>query len=105
MRPPLLRSDDALIAGVCGGLAAHLGVSLRVARISMVALSLVGGAGVVLYGWLWLLVPTTEERRRGVATPAGLRLGAPVLAGPGSKPPRSFGAAGSREVMIGVGLL
>ena len=105
MRPPLLRSDDALIAGVCGGLAAHLGVSMRAARISMVALSLVGGAGVVLYGWLWLLVPTTEERRRGVATPAGLRLGAPVLAGQGPKPVRSFGAAGSREVMIGVGLL
>ena len=105
MRPPLLRSNDAVIAGVCAGLAAHLGVSLRASRIGMVALAMVGGAGVVLYGWLWLLVPTTEERRRGVATPAGLRLGAPVLAGPESKPARSFGAAGSREVMIGVGLL
>lgn len=105
MRPPLLRSNDAVIAGVCAGLAAHLGVSLRVARIGMVALSLVGGAGVVLYGWLWLLVPTAEERRRSVATPAGLRLGAPVLAGPESQRARSIGAAGSREVIIGVGLL
>ena len=105
MRPPLLRSDDAVIAGVCAGLAAHLGISQRAARIGMVAFALVGGAGVVLYGWLWLLVPTTEERRRGAATPAGLRLGAPVLAGPQAKPARSFGAAGGREVMTGVGLL
>ncbi|WP_299167044.1 ATP-binding protein [uncultured Arthrobacter sp.] len=105
MRPPLLRSNDALIAGVCAGLAAHLGVSLRAARIGMVALALVGGAGVVLYGWLWLLVPTAEERRRGVATPAGLRLGAPVLAGAEMRQGRSFGTAGGREVMIGVGLL
>lgn len=105
MRPPLLRSNDAVIAGVCAGLAVHLGVSLRAARIGMVALALVGGAGVVLYGWLWLLVPTAEERRRGVPTPAGLRLGAPVLAGPESKPARSFGTAGGREVLIGVGLL
>jgi signal transduction histidine kinase/phage shock protein PspC (stress-responsive transcriptional regulator) len=105
MRPPLLRSSDALIAGVCGGLAVHLGISRRVARIGMVALTLVGGAGVVLYGWLWLLVPTAEERRRGVLAPAGLRLGAPTLAGPQTGPVRSFKAAGSREVMIGVGLL
>lgn len=105
MRPPLLRSNDAVIAGVCSGLAVHLGVSLRAARIGMVALALVGGAGFVLYGWLWLLVPTAEERRRGVATPAGLRLGAPVLAGPDSRPARSLRTAGGREVMIGVGLL
>lgn len=105
MRPPLLRSNDAIIAGVCAGLAAHLGVSLRAARIGMVALALVGGAGVVLYGWLWLLVPTAEERRRGVATPAGLRLGAPVLAGAETTQGRSFGTAGGREVMIGAGLL
>ncbi|SDH45777.1 Signal transduction histidine kinase [Arthrobacter subterraneus] len=103
MRPPLLRSSDALIAGVCAGLAVHLGISRRAARIGMVALALVGGAGVVLYGWLWLLVPTAEERRRGAATPAGLRLGAPVLAGPTPRP--ALGAAGNREVMIGVGLL
>lgn len=105
MRPPLIRSNDAVIAGVCAGLAAHLGVSLRAARIGMVALSLVGGAGVVLYGWLWLLVPTTEERRRGTAVPAGLRLGAPALAGPEHAAAKSSGSAGGREVLIGVGLL
>ncbi|WP_458115457.1 ATP-binding protein [Arthrobacter sp. D2-10] len=105
MRPPLLRSSDALIAGVCAGLAAHLGMSLRAARIGMVVLSLLGGAGVVLYGWLWLLVPTAEERRRGVATPAGLRLGAPALAAPETRPARSLRTPGGHEVLIGVGLL
>lgn len=105
MRPPLLRSDDAVIAGVCAGLAVHLGISLRAARVGMVALALVGGAGVVLYGWLWLLVPTTEERRRGAARTAGLRLGEPALAGPQPKWTGSFGTAGGREVLLGVGLL
>ncbi|NJC23186.1 signal transduction histidine kinase/phage shock protein PspC (stress-responsive transcriptional regulator) [Arthrobacter pigmenti] len=105
MRPALIRSDDAVIAGVCAGLAAHLGVSLRAARIGMVALALVGGAGLVLYGWLWLLVPTTEERRRGVAQPAGLRLGAPALAGPVPEATGVIRSPGRREVIIGVGLL
>lgn len=105
MRPPLLRTDNALIAGVCAGLAAHLGLSVRAARIGMVALSLLGGAGLVLYGWLWLLVPTTEERRRGVPQPVGLRLGAAALAGPTAEPTGTLRAPGRREVIIGVALL
>lgn len=112
MRPPLLRSDDAVIAGVCAGLAAHLSISVRAARIGMAALSLVGGSGLILYGWLWLLVPTTEERRRTQADAAqpGLRLGAPALAGADAGSPTQSlegrtGGAGRREVIIGVGLL
>lgn len=107
MRPPLLRSDDAVIAGVCAGLAVHLGVSVRAARIGMAALAFIGGAGVILYGWLWLLVPVPEERRRGTARP-GLQLGSSALAGPEQKQPataRLAGSTGTREVVIGVGLL
>lgn len=105
MRPPLLRSNDAVIAGVCAGLAMHLGVSLRAVRIGMVALALAGGAGLVLYGWLWLLVPTTEERRRGLPHAAGLRLGAPALGGPLPEGAPGVSSAGRREVIVGVGLL
>lgn len=81
MRPALLRSNDAMIAGVCAGLAAHLGISVNVARVGMVGLALAGGAGIFLYGWLWVLVPTQEEQLRSGATPVGPRLTFPKSPG------------------------
>lgn len=81
MRPALLRSNDAMIAGVCAGLAAHLGISVNVARIGMVGLALAGGAGIFLYGWLWVLVPTEEEQLRKGPTPVGPRLSFPKSPG------------------------
>ncbi|WP_422390444.1 PspC domain-containing protein [Arthrobacter sp. N1] len=62
MRPPLLRSPDGVIAGVCAGLAAHLGVKRSWARIGMGVLTLASGAGVLLYAWLWIFVPTAADR-------------------------------------------
>ncbi|THJ66449.1 PspC domain-containing protein [Arthrobacter echini] len=62
MRPPLVRRPDGVIAGVCTGLAVHLGISPAWVRIAMVVLTLASGAGVVLYGWLWIFVPTTADR-------------------------------------------
>ncbi len=81
MRPALLRSNDAMIAGVCAGLAAHLGITVNVARIGMVGLALAGGAGIFLYGWLWVLVPTQEEQLRKGPTPVGPRLAFPKSPG------------------------
>ncbi len=51
-----------MIAGVCAGLAIHLGINPAWVRIAIVVLTLASGAGVVLYGWLWIFVPTTDER-------------------------------------------
>lgn len=62
MRPPLVRGRDGVIAGVCAGLAVHLGIGAGWIRLAMVLLTLASGAGVVLYGWLWLFVPTTADR-------------------------------------------
>ncbi|MBP2215666.1 ATP-binding protein [Arthrobacter sp. CAN_C5] len=81
MRPALLRSNDAMIAGVCAGLAAHLGITVNVARIGMVGLALAGGAGIFLYGWLWVLVPTQEEQLRKGPTLVGPRLAFPKSSG------------------------
>lgn len=64
MRPPLVRSNDRLIAGVCAGLADHLGAPVQLVRVAMVLLALGGGAGLLLYAWLWLLVPTADEAVR-----------------------------------------
>ncbi|GAA1123296.1 PspC domain-containing protein [Arthrobacter flavus] len=129
MRPALLRSNDAMIAGVCAGLAAHLGITVNVARIGMVGLTLAGGAGIFLYGWLWVLVPTQEEQLRKGPAPVGPRLTFPATreavgrtigssagssgspqASPTADPssgPRgsSQSLIGKREVLLGTALL
>ncbi|TPV51929.1 PspC domain-containing protein [Pseudarthrobacter phenanthrenivorans] len=66
-RPPLVRRSDRFIAGVCSGLAAHLGLPVNAVRLGMVLASFAGGAGVVFYAWLWIMVPTAYEsaRRQG----------------------------------------
>ena len=49
-RPRLTRSSsDKMIAGVCGGVARHLGLDSTLVRIALVALVLFGGAGVLVY--------------------------------------------------------
>ncbi|GAB5078494.1 ATP-binding protein [Arthrobacter sp. AD-310] len=70
-RPPLARSSDRVIAGVCSGLALHLGWPVKNVRIGMALATLAGGAGLVFYAWLWIMVPTADEAaRRNARRPA-----------------------------------
>ncbi|MCH6469275.1 ATP-binding protein [Sinomonas terrae] len=81
IRPPLVRGEDRFVAGVCSGLARHLGVRVDVVRWVMVLASLLGGAGIVFYAWLWIMVPTAAEAaRRGGRRPASPI--APAVTGP-----------------------
>ena len=57
VRPPLLRPRAALLGGVAVALAAHLGQPVARVRVVFVLLALCGGAGALLYLWLWALVP------------------------------------------------
>ncbi|MET3719088.1 MULTISPECIES: PspC domain-containing protein [unclassified Arthrobacter] len=66
-RPPLVRSTDRVIAGVCSGLAAHLGWPVKNVRIGMALATLAGGAGLAFYAWLWIMVPTADESARRLA--------------------------------------
>ena len=69
--PPLVRSSDRVIAGVCAGLAAHLGWPVKTVRIGMALATLAGGAGLAFYAWLWIMVPTADESaRRNARRPA-----------------------------------
>jgi phage shock protein PspC (stress-responsive transcriptional regulator) len=57
-RPEARRSaTDRMAGGVCGGLADHLGVDAVLWRVGFVALTLLGGSGVLLYLLLWVLLP------------------------------------------------
>lgn len=59
---PLRRSrTDRMLGGVCGGIAAALGVDPVLLRIAAVALALSGGAGVLAYVIAWMVIPEAES--------------------------------------------
>ena len=58
----LMRSEtDKMIAGVCGGLAAYLGVDPVLVRLAFVILLLASGIGLAIYVILWLVMPTPSR--------------------------------------------
>lgn len=80
-------NDDRFIAGVCGGIAAHLGINASLVRLAFVVLSvMMGGLGVAVYLFLWALTPASTEAPPGAVVEAVRppRLGMPgwfVIAG------------------------
>lgn len=54
---------DRKVAGVAGGLARHLDVDPLILRVAFVVLVFFGGAGLILYGACWLLVPEDDAER------------------------------------------
>ena len=65
-RLPLRRPPQGRwVAGVCTGLAAHLGLPVGVVRLAMAAGTLAAGAGVALYVFLWVTVPTGDPNAPG----------------------------------------
>ena len=59
---------DRKIAGVAGGLGRHLDVDPTVLRVLFVVAAFFGGAGVLLYGALWLLVPEDGRDSAAITT-------------------------------------
>lgn len=62
MSAKMYRSQERILAGVCGGLAEHLGIKVGLVRAIMIGTTFFFGAGPVFYGWLWLLVPMAGEQ-------------------------------------------
>jgi phage shock protein C len=60
---PLKRSQDRVIAGVCGGLAEWLGWKPDRVRIAYVIVSILSAAfpGIIAYLLLWLVMPDADE--------------------------------------------
>ena len=57
-QPQLRRTRDGrLLAGVCAGVAEHLGVRVLWVRMTFAILSALGGAGILAYALLWVFVP------------------------------------------------
>src|SRR3954449_2886952 len=56
---------DRKVAGVAGGLGRHLNIDPKILRVLLVVLCLFGGAGFVVYGVAWLIVPE-DGREAGI---------------------------------------
>lgn len=54
-------TDRAMVAGVASGLGAYIGVDPLIIRLIFVLLTLSGGAGILVYILLWVLVPAAES--------------------------------------------
>jgi phage shock protein C len=60
-QPKLMRSEsDKIFAGVCGGIAAYLGVDSVFVRLAFILLIFASGIGVILYLALMILMPKEE---------------------------------------------
>ncbi|WP_392424102.1 PspC domain-containing protein [Barrientosiimonas humi] len=61
-RPPLRRPPHGrMLAGVCRGVSVHLGIPVVPLRIATFVGVVVFGAGVVVYGFLWLTMPVGDQ--------------------------------------------
>jgi signal transduction histidine kinase len=82
-RPRLVRSrHDRMLAGVAGGIAAHLGLSSNLVRVALAASAFAAGFGIIVYVLVWLLAPLEEEdgEAGAAATSSGRRIRMPSLA-------------------------
>ena len=110
MSAKMYRSQKRIVAGVCGGLAQHLGIKVGLVRAILIGTSFFFGAGLIFYAWLWLLVPMAGEVAGADAPVVELdgnprlklfrpAVGAPVAERPNAgrqKPPVGF-----KEILIG----
>jgi phage shock protein PspC (stress-responsive transcriptional regulator) len=66
-------TTDRKVAGVAGGLGRHLNIDPTVLRVLFVVLVFFGGAGLVLYGAAWLLVPEEGSEHSVIETSPSTR--------------------------------
>lgn len=96
---PVKSRTDRVIAGVCGGIGARLGIDANIVRIAFVALAL-AWVGMALYLLAWVLLP-----RSSPPTAAPERAGAaPAGAGPAARTVTTR-AAGMALIVLGTVLL
>lgn len=70
---PRLEREDAILAGVCAGIARQLGVGAGIVRLAFIALTLLGGLGVALYGLAYIAMTSTDAEAASTDPAAVLR--------------------------------
>ena len=106
----LVRSrSNVMIGGVCAGLGEYLGIDPTLVRLFFVLLTFANGIGVLIYFFLWVLIPR-EDRAEGTSFEATVQMGADEIAERarelGKDFQRGVGTAGPQAgVFIGLGLI
>lgn len=109
MQAKLYRSrTDAMIGGVCGGLANYLGIDSTLVRLFFILLALGTGFGVLIYFILWIVIP--REGQGAMTTTETIRAGADEIANRASTLGQDLGGALSGPnpkagVVVGVALV
>jgi signal transduction histidine kinase/phage shock protein PspC (stress-responsive transcriptional regulator) len=119
----MIRPRLRLIGGVCAGFAEHTGLPVAAVRTGALLLTLCGGAGALLYAWLWATTPSASSALAGsplpkeslarpigsVADGSGHASGRPVQGKPApgdsATDAASVRAAPVTEILLGVALL
>ncbi|TCU86624.1 phage shock protein C (PspC) family protein [Curtobacterium sp. PhB191] len=57
----MTRPTPRVLGGVCSGFATHTGLPLGAVRAATAVLAVCGGAGVLLYAWLWATTPSATS--------------------------------------------
>ena len=93
-----------MVAGVAGGVADHLGVSDTVVRLVLIATTVFGGFGVLIYAALWFLMPLgTPAMPAAPGLAAHTRSWTPYRPAAAAADDRGQGAEGAEEPRPGDG--
>ena len=53
--------DGRIVAGVCAGLAAYLGIDATLVRLGFALLTVFGGLGALVYLCAWIVIPDETD--------------------------------------------
>ncbi|KAB7789260.1 ATP-binding protein [Bifidobacterium cebidarum] len=100
-RMPLLRPKRGRwLTGVCKGIALHLGISAAWVRLAFIVLTMLYGAGIVGYVFLWIFVPAGDPIAAAAAQSGTVPVNQAPLAH-GNRPVNVQGSAIEPEEIIG----
>ena len=74
-------TSDRYIAGVAGGLGRHFDIDPTIIRVVLAVLTFFGGAGLLVYGAVWLFVPEDGQDRAPIEVSTDVRRIILIVAG------------------------
>ncbi|MBF4588058.1 ATP-binding protein [Curtobacterium sp. VKM Ac-2887] len=98
----MTRPTPRVLGGVCSGFATHTGLPLGAVRAATAVLTVCGGAGVLLYAWLWATTPSATV---AATSPLKAVLTAPRANGDGDATVTVSRRAPVVEILLGLALL
>ena len=66
------RTNDKIIAGVCGGLADYFRIDPLLVRLAFIIFAVTGGASILVYVALWIAIPAATADGTAVTSSRGV---------------------------------